>query len=852
MSDPSLERTQVPRMSAAADTWPLNAREAAARLGVHERTVRRAIARGEIAAAKRAGIFRIAPDELERYRALHGARRSGASVPVLATHQLIAFPGVARRHGASLPRPLSSLVGREQEIAAVMELIGRARERLVTLTGPGGVGKTRLAIAAADAVEGFDRVTFVSLATTRDPVLVGGAIAQALGIRGGSGRVLIDRLRPALHGTRTLLVLDNFEHLVDAAPHIADLLGAFPALAILVTSRVRLRLTGERIHGVPSLALATPGDDAFPAAARLFVERARAARPGLVVHPEDRAVIVEICRRLDGLPLAIELAAARATVLTPSGLLERLDRRLPMLTGGARDLPARQQTMRDTIAWSYELLPPAEQELFRRLSVFVGGLTLAAALHVGAQADMSDEGTLAALGALVDASLLRLGDDSRIPRYVMLETMREYGQELLERLEETRAARDVHASFFLGLDAWLDPNSIAPGVSVDDRLREIEPEEPNLEAALAHLAEVDDASGVLHLAGQCAIFWHHRSYLAEGRRWLEYALSHTPPEPTLDRGNALAGLSLILFTQVEPGLARPLAEEALAIGRGLGDDHLVALALHMQGIIATLERRWHDARAHMEAALARWMAVGEQSSTGMALVILGEIEYELGASSRSRARAEEALAILASIGHDSGMAFALAGLARIDLDQGNHAAALRTYQEALRLWAGIGERWGSVRALIGLAAIAASADQPDLAARLLGVIHQRIAQTGAGVFPVDHGPWQRATASARAALGEERFAQLLTEGQSLATAEVVTCAMAITAPTTRRAHADGLSRREREVLRLMVEGRSNAEIADALYIGVRTARSHVASILGKLNVPTRTAAATHAIRHNLV
>jgi non-specific serine/threonine protein kinase len=846
-------------MSGAPDTWPLSAREAAAVLGVHERTIRRAIARGELEASKHGGAYQISRDDLERLR----LRRTGAVAMLPALHgetpRLIALHDVHRPPAIELPHPLTSFIGRAVEIDIVRDLIISSEVRLVTLTGPGGVGKTRLAIAAARAAaEAFDQVRFVSLAAVREDDRVESAIVQALGLREEERHSLEQRVGPALRERSTLLVVDNFEQVVDASPLLIDLLTAFPDLTVLTTSRMRLRLSGEHEVVVPPLGLDPVENDeelAISPASTLLIARAQAMQPAFDVTTANAATIEAICRRLDGLPLAIELAAVRFKVVTPDVLLARLEQRLNLLTGGNRDSPTRQQTMRDTIAWSYELITPAEQALFRYLSVFVGGFSLGAVDHVAAAIGIRDGDALAALAALVDASLLR-SDGAPVgqPRYFMLETVREYGQELLEAMGETRAARDAHAAYFHGLGSWLDPNVIAPGVTFDDRLREIELEQPNLEAALAHMAEIGNARGMLHLAGQCAIFWHHRSYLGVGRRWLEYALAEAPAEPTIQRGVALAGLSLILWTQVEPERAAQLAEEALAIGRTLADAHLMALSLHLLGIAATLELRWPKAKLHMEEALSLWPLTGERSSEAMALMVLSEIEYGLGAVDRSLDRANEALPIFESIGHHSGAAFTLVRIGRVAHRQHDVSTALGAYQDALRLWVGIGDQWGSVKALVGLAEIGAISGQYGIAAELVGVIDARVADRGASVFPVDVEHVDRATAILRSALGERQLAEHRAAGRARSPEEALELAMSVRVGDHPRATRDpfGLSRRETEVLRLLVEGRSNAEIADHLYIGVRTVRSHVANIFAKMDVTSRTAAASHALRNNLV
>ncbi len=492
--------------------------------------------------------------------------------------------------------------------------------RLLTLTGPGGVGKTRLALeAAAGLADTFpDGARFVSLAPITDPVLVAPMVAQALGVREAGDEPITERLAAFLRDKRLLLLLDNFEQVVEAAPLVTDLLAACPGLKGLVTSRVRLRLSGERDYPVPPLAVPAPaGPRPFQyakgsAAVRLFSERAQAVRPEFALTPENASAVADICRGLDGLPLAIELAAARIKVLPPAALLARLEKRLPLLTGGGRDLPARQQTMRDAIAWSHDLLTPEEQALFRWLAVFVGGFTLEGAEAVVFAGDALDLDVFEGVASLVDKSLLRqeVGPDEE-PRFAMLETIREFGLERLAARGEEAAIQNAHAAYFLALveqaeSALLGPEQMA-------WLTWLDAAHDNLRAALDWCLASDAEAG-LRLAGALSLFWQVRGYLLEGRRWLEALLAQAPQRAAL-RAKALHAAGQLARHQADIASGISLCEESLAIYRELGDKRGGAYVLRTLGLLvsdggdpergrALFERAWRcPARRGMNWAL---------------------------------------------------------------------------------------------------------------------------------------------------------------------------------------------------------------------------------------------------------
>jgi predicted ATPase len=543
---------------------------------------------------------------------------------------------------------MTPLVGRRSEVAAAAAML-RQGVRLLTLTGPGGVGKTRLAIEVAASVAGAfaDGVAFVELAAVSDPSLIATAIGQTLGIQAGGelpiGADLVAGLRDR-HDL--LLVLDNFEHVLDAAPFVAELLARCPGLRVLATSRTPLRISGERLLPVPPLGVPDAISDtrrAGPLAAvaaseavTLFVQRARAGATGFDLTEANAETIAEICRRVDGLPLALELAAARARVLSPAALLARLEPRLPMLADGARDQPERLRTMRAAIAWTHDLLCAAEQKLFRRLAVFAGGFTVEAVEFVGRDtsdpAVMEETSTLDTLEALVDQGMVtRMGHTcggATKPRFRMLETVREFALERLAAGGDGAATRAAHAEYYLGWVEGIAPD-LKEGRHLAPLLDGLEVEHANLRAALEHLIETGDAEASARLAGSLAPFWLFHSHRGEGRRWLARVLALGPGTsvPPTVWVRAVGGAAVLAFAQADYEPAAALAATELALWDELGDRWGGATALNLLGAVARAQGAFDQATVWCEDALDRFREAGDPARVALSLCNLGILAY---------------------------------------------------------------------------------------------------------------------------------------------------------------------------------------------------------------------------------
>jgi predicted ATPase len=706
-----------------------------------------------------------------------------------------------KEHTTNLPALPTALIGRDQDVSTAQTLLLRTEVRLMTLTGPAGVGKTRLGLEIAGQLLDNcpDGVFFVDLSVISDADRVMTEIAQTLGLKEQGDQTLRAILGEYLRKRNLLLMLDNFEQIIKAAPLIVELLEEAPGLQVLVTSRAALRVSGEYEFPVLPLALPDlrklPPLDAlaqYPAVA-LFVERARAVKPDFELTNENAARVAEICIRLDGLPLAIELAAARRKVLNTEAILARLTNRFELLTGGARDLAARQQTLRGAIDWSYNLLPAGEQRLFTYLAVFVAGCTVTAIEQVCTELRNTDSqfSILDRLSSLVDNSLLQqIETADGESRFSMFETIREYARDRLVEGGERGALRRQHAGYYLALAEQAAPE--LDGQQQEVWLDRLEDEHDNLLAALDWAWEQSEAQSALRLAGALVQFWHTRGYLSEGRQWIERALSIAANEDSASakpaatdqsikkrvpiaalRAIAQAGAGKLALTQGDYDEARTNFDAALAQFQELGDKRGIAIALNG---LAGLEGRLNNypqAQVYFDAALAQFQELGDRLNAARLLSNRGLIALIQDDDASAQTYLEESLTLRRQLGDMIGMIWSITNLGEVAHRKGDSTQAIAHYSKSLALSQKLGAKEGIAVCLEGLAQVAAARGQPLPAARLWGAAEALRESIGAAHQQVWRDRYERAVAAASDKAGAAAFEAAWAAGRAMPLEQII-------------------------------------------------------------------------------
>jgi len=673
----------------------------------------------------------------------------------------------------NLPIQLTSFIGREQEIADVKKLLTTGR--LLTLTGAGGSGKTRLALqVAADLLGQYpDGVWLIELAALADPALVPQTVASALGVPEQPGRALTEALVDSVRPKSLLLLLDNCEHLLLACARLADvLLRACENLRILATSRESLGIAGESLYPVPTLPAPNPlrlpslQDFVQYEAVRLFTERAAAVLPTFRVTQQNAPYLALVCYRLDGIPLALELAAARVKMLPVEQLAKRLDDRFRLLTGGSRTALPRHQTLRAAMDWSYHLLSERERVVLRRLSVFADGWTLEAAEAVCAAGDGEAFDILDLLAQLVFKSLVLMNEQDGRVRYRFLETVRQYALERLVESEDAPAVRTRHLDWYRGLTEEAEAGLV--GVRQAAWLDRLEAEHDNLRAALEWSLECGAVEAGLRLAGGVWQFWSVRGYLAEGRRWLDALLKRSTGVAPIVRAKALrAAGRLAGFGQGDYAYGRVAYEESLAIWRDVGDRKWIATLIGDLGVLAFGQGDFGAARVLYEESLAIWRDVGDRWGVALSLHNLGRAAYRQGDWAAARTLFEESLAICRELGDTQGIAVALTNLGFVAFSRGDYASAPALFEEGLTMQQELGDKRRIAYSLEGFAFLTLAQGKAQRAARLVGAAEALRESIGAPLPPIDRADYERMVASVRSALGDDLYATAWEEGRGM-------------------------------------------------------------------------------------
>jgi non-specific serine/threonine protein kinase len=756
-----------------------------------------------------------------------------------------------------IPRPRTSFIGREHELQDLSALL-TGDLRLVTLTGPGGIGKTRLAVEVLHALSGARPelgCVFVDLTVLQESNGLESRLAEVLGVTEIGARPLEDVLGVALSRVQ-LLVLDNCEHVLGAASRLAAVLEAAPHVRVLSTSREAWHLHGEQEYPLRPLEVPEPSSAntpcqvaAYPAVA-LFVARARALDPGFMLDEGNSCDIVELVRRLDGLPLAVELAAARSKLLPPRALLGRLGGRLDVLRAGALDIPARHRTLAAAIDWSVDLLSDSESRLFRRLAVFSGGWTIDAAHQVCANEEGEADDTLALLGSLLDKSLI-VRDCSQLgePRFSMLQTVRAYAQQRLEASGELDSQLGRHAAYFLRFAQLVGQRFL--GAADRALVQAVAADHANLQSALRWCIAAPDTTTGLRLGAALWPYWFGQGHLAEGRRLLEQLLErdHRNP-PTSERARVLAGLAALILRQEDVVTGRDRAEQALNVAEITSNLGARAQALFELGWVARVTNATETAATLFVESRSAALAAGERFWEVASVEHLGWMALHQGDLARGHAVLESAVELHRAAGHTWGLAGGLVALGALRTTQTELDSARTALREAAVIYQELSDVLGLANCLDALGLLHTSARAPETAARLFAAAEKAREQVGvAASWSLD--PTRVAAAEAlRIALGERAYTEAWKTGRELSIDQALVDGFSLNATPPDKMRLK-LTSREREVAALIPLGLSNREIAERLIIGERTVESHVSHLLAKLNLPSRTRLASWATESGL-